>query len=240
MEQKYYVYLLLDPRDQSVFYVGKGAGKRYRVHFTESSLKKVSFKNSVIKAIHYSGLKPSVLILAADLDESAAFDLEKLKIAEYGRRIDGSGTLTNLTGGGEGMPGYTYAKSDEHKRKISAAHTGMRYTPEVNKKKGSPGSSNPMYGKKKTEKHKTAMKEMHSRMRDAGRANFNSKKIRILDDAGKVKYECFGNFSEVCDEHGLPKNALSDSYKNGGKRIYTKYVSKKFSTFAGWSAVLSI
>lgn len=38
-QSRWYVYELVDPRDQAVFYVGKGAGKRVDAHEAEAASK---------------------------------------------------------------------------------------------------------------------------------------------------------------------------------------------------------
>jgi hypothetical protein len=239
MAQKFYVYLLIDPRTGAVFYVGKGTGKRAKVHFSASSLKRRNMKNSTIKAIISENLSPVVEIVSTDLSEPEAFDVEKTLIAKYGRRDIGTGILTNLTDGGEGTSGYRHApRSEETRRKISEAHKGMRYSEEVNRKKGSPGERNPMYGKKKSENFRRVMKEIHEARKASGAVNFNAKRIRIFDATGKMVHECHGDFSKICTERGFPFNALTESYKRNGRPIFTVKRNKKYLEFIGWYATI--
>ena len=56
----HYVYLLIDPRDDSVFYVGKGVGARCLTHLKETG---ESEKNKTIDAIRASGHEPEIEIL---------------------------------------------------------------------------------------------------------------------------------------------------------------------------------
>lgn len=239
MAQNFYVYLLIDPRDSSVFYVGKGCGKRSRVHFSPSSLKRRNMKNSTIKAIIAAGLEPLVEIRRSGMTEAEAFAEEKSLIAQYGRRDNGTGILTNLTEGGEGTTGYRHApRSEETRRKISEAHKGMRYSEEVNRKKGSPRERNPMYGKKKSENFRRVMKEIHEARKASGAVNFNAKRIRIFDATGKMVHECHGDFSKICTERGFPFNALTESYKRNGRPIFTVKRNKKYLEFIGWYATI--
>ena len=101
----YYVYQLRLDTSTLPFYIGKGKGRRMREHFTESSLKKNSHKNNVIKKATENGVLVHVETLFADLSESDAFAKEVELIAFYGRRVNG-GCLTNATDGGEGSSGY--------------------------------------------------------------------------------------------------------------------------------------
>ncbi len=77
----YYVYLLKDPANGRVFYVGKGKGSRVYSHLISANFAKIAdIKNSeklrVIKAINKKGLEPSLEILRHGLSEKEAFEVE--------------------------------------------------------------------------------------------------------------------------------------------------------------------
>ena len=79
----YYVYLYVDPRDKSVFYVGKGSGTRCLAHLSEEGKTK---KSQRIAAIRNSGLEPRIDILVHGLpDASAALQVEAAIIDLLGR-----------------------------------------------------------------------------------------------------------------------------------------------------------
>ena len=74
-----YVYLYVDPRDNEIFYVGKGRGNRAFEHLSESSDKK---KMARIKSIQAALLEPKIELLRygltdkeAELVEATAIDL---------------------------------------------------------------------------------------------------------------------------------------------------------------------
>lgn len=70
----YYVYLLVNPLDGSIFYVGKGKGKRALAHLQDG---RKSRKTEVLKRIRAAGMTPRIDILAHGLkDEEAAFRIE--------------------------------------------------------------------------------------------------------------------------------------------------------------------
>jgi hypothetical protein len=70
----YYVYVLLNPIDGSIFYVGKGKGKRALAHLQDG---RKSRKTEVLKRIRTAGMTPGIDILAHGLkDEEAAFRIE--------------------------------------------------------------------------------------------------------------------------------------------------------------------
>lgn len=145
----FYVYAWTRPDTGSVFYIGKGSGrrdvekKRHNPHFLR-----------IMEKLKRLGLTPSVSRLAENLTEQEAFDIERAEIARYGRSSAG-GTLCNQTDGGDGSSGATMSQqarakismansnpsaerrarmsesqrgrivSPEHRAKLSAAHTGV-------------------------------------------------------------------------------------------------------------------
>ena len=92
----YYVYLLVDPRNGKIFYVGKGKGDRVLHH--ERLVKKGRvdnpFKCNIISDILKSGNEVSHYIFESNLSESDAYTLEKNVINGVG--ID---KLTNIDTG---------------------------------------------------------------------------------------------------------------------------------------------
>lgn len=98
-----------------VFYVGV-ASRSNRPY--DSSHRNKYWHNIVNKAGR------TVEILAKGISREDAIELEMFLIEEYGKRVDGNGCLVNITDGGDGLTGYTYKMSDEHKQKISAANKG--------------------------------------------------------------------------------------------------------------------
>ena len=172
MSNRFYVYLLLDPRNYYIpFYVGKGQGDRAASHLTwYSNTQHNPHKSAKIQKIRDQGLEPAVLLWQTDLSETMAFDLEIKLISKFGRKgVDPFGVLTNITAGGQGLSGHRF--SDEHKENLRKSLTGRKrseetrqrireaaknrkpISDEVRKKmsetrkgKGT-GANNPMYGR---------------------------------------------------------------------------------------------
>jgi len=149
---KYYVYHLIDPKDNIPFYVGKGYGKRIYSH--EKEVKNGILPNqnrylfNSIKEILNGGMDIIYEKVKENLNEKDAFLIEMLEIKKYGRKNDGSGILTNMTDGGEGMSGLKH--SNDSKKKISDAFKGKPTWSSLHKKEMSDkysGKGNPFYGK---------------------------------------------------------------------------------------------
>lgn len=94
----YYVYLLIDPRSDAVFYVGKGKNRRSAGHMKEwrSGRTPNSAKFDRISEIIHAGEQVTERCLAHELTEPQALDLELFVI-----RTIGIENLTNLLRGQE-------------------------------------------------------------------------------------------------------------------------------------------
>ena len=88
----FYVYAYIDPRDESVFYIGKGVGERATDHLFETS---ESQKISRINSIRASGLEPHIDIIAHQLRD----DLEASRLEAALIELVGINRLTNIVRG---------------------------------------------------------------------------------------------------------------------------------------------
>ncbi len=83
----YYVYMLIDPRNDTPFYVGKGKKKRHQQHVAEWRRGDVSRGNAKklarIGEIHKAGLQVQYAFVAEGLTEPAAFRLEWATIRKH-------------------------------------------------------------------------------------------------------------------------------------------------------------
>lgn len=114
MQGKYYVYTLAYP-DGTVFYVGKGQGKRIEAHEREARQGKKSHKCNTIRKIWTNGDQVLRTVLGYFEMECDAFQYEIALIFF----LDG---LTNASTGGEGASGVL--KSDKTRQKLRIANTG--------------------------------------------------------------------------------------------------------------------
>lgn len=81
----FYVYLLVDPRDGAIFYIGKGTGNRCFAHIAEARLTRADTvgdyaKLARIRAIEASGARVRIDLLRHGLSEREAFLVESAAI----------------------------------------------------------------------------------------------------------------------------------------------------------------
>ncbi|WP_313239934.1 LEM-3-like GIY-YIG domain-containing protein [Sphingobacterium multivorum] len=80
-ELKSYVYILIDPRDNKIFYVGKGYGNRVFSHINEAIFNPVGTeKLEIIRAIKQEDLKVKHFIVRHGLEENEALIVEAVLI----------------------------------------------------------------------------------------------------------------------------------------------------------------
>ena len=126
---QFYVYVYSD-LNGTPFYVGKGHGDRAFSHLKNARKWNATDRNTLrlhaIREILDRGAIPSIKFVETNLTESEAIDLERELIKQYGRLNNNTGTLTNLTDGGEGTTGHRHTAKT--KLKISKAKTSVKYS----------------------------------------------------------------------------------------------------------------
>ena len=133
-----------------VFYVGIGTPKR-----PYNRRPRNQFWANVVKK--YPDYK--VDVVAAGLSWEMACELEELMILEYGRRDLGTGTLVNMTAGGEGTKGFVH--SEETRRKISIASLNMSEETRQKLSAAKKGKKSPNYGKKHSKETRQKISAAH-------------------------------------------------------------------------------
>jgi hypothetical protein len=114
MQEKshWYVYELIDPRTDTVFYVGKGKGQRMHQHEQDARKGICSKKTNKINSIWSDGYEIHKRQVAFFWDESAAYDHETDVIEGYGLE-----NLTNIMKGGSGSWSGRLAKRKIERQK---------------------------------------------------------------------------------------------------------------------------
>lgn len=117
-KERHYVYELVDPRSESVFYVGKGSGDRAQQHERGVRGNSEYYKrrnpklfNKILKILQ-ADLSVEIRIVLRCQNEQDAFSYEKKRIDYHGLEH-----LCNLTPGGAGGDTFTYALGKDIKRK---------------------------------------------------------------------------------------------------------------------------
>ncbi len=160
---EYFVYALVDPRDGSIFYIGKGKNDRPRQHLVESLRYKNNTENAInpyktrkILNILKAGYKSyTILYLHKNLTEKQAFELEKYEIANHSN-------LTNIGKGGDGGDNISNnPRYDEICKKISDGGKNRYKNPLERAKCARPGKQNGMYGRTHTPETRKRLSETH-------------------------------------------------------------------------------
>jgi hypothetical protein len=118
----YYVYLLIDPRDNKPFYVGKGRGSRVMHHEAEARTGKISAKCSRIREIWSNGLLVRRQYDSEHETEEQALDCEQELIQAH----DG---LLNVTHNSNAPRTYTFGTLLGHllmRKGLSRAKSALR------------------------------------------------------------------------------------------------------------------
>lgn len=103
---KYFVYQLVDPRNDKPFYIGKGCRSRPNHHLNENANNTTNMrKYNKIQSIRKDGLEPIIEIVQRFENESDAYALET-------ELISNTSDLTNLQPGGVGGFGSPTWKTD--------------------------------------------------------------------------------------------------------------------------------
>ena len=129
MSNNFYVYIYLNPlKNNQPFYIGKGKNDRMFEHLKEKdSTNKHKFNTiQTIRAI--TGYNPPIEIYQSGLTNKEACFLEQELIAFYGREVNNTGILTNLSEGGEGGNNVRWTEEKrEYYRKMYSGEDNPNY-----------------------------------------------------------------------------------------------------------------
>ena len=207
MSKQFYVYIHKKP-DGTPFYVGKGHGKRAYNFYCRSEW----HKNIVAKY----GRSNIIIEIINCLNESQAFDLEKIYIKQF--KHNGV-CLVNMSSGGEGDAGRIITQ--EHRKKLSDA------------KKGKPLSEahkNALRGKIMSEAQKAQISQRH---KGTKASEETKQKLSNARTGKKLSEECKRKISEkhsgktLSDKH---KKKLSESHR--GKKASEETKAKMKASHA--------
>lgn len=241
MENKFYVYVYLDPRkkgkyvygefefDYEPFYVGKGHGRRWTNHLNKAtSSNKNIFKLNKIRKIISEGCEPIVIKYKDSMVECDSFELEIDMINKIGRHDLKCGPLTNLSDGGEGSSGRKATINEiEFKRKVmndfwSNITTEQRSNHSIK-------VSNANKGLIRTEADKEIKRQKSKefwnnnielknkrRIQYSGDGNPNSKYKYVVYKNNEYMCETY-NIRDFCEENDFPLSYVKSCIRKDGK-----------------------
>lgn len=126
-DRKFYVYIWIRLDKNTVFYVGKGSGNRYK----DMSMRNRYFLN-VVNKVGKDNIE--IKIIEDNLSEQEAFEKEIYYIQYYKEQ---NCELTNMTSGGEGSSDWYEHLTDEEKeqhKEISKSFLGKHHIEDTKKK----------------------------------------------------------------------------------------------------------
>jgi hypothetical protein len=142
---KHYIYFHKRLDDGVIFYVGVGVGRRaYRESNRSEFWKRIVEKHGYNIEFPYT-----------NISQEEAKQLEIHYISVYGRIDRGTGTLCNMTDGGDGRVGYEC--SQETKEKMRKSATGKKLSQETKNKIGENSRSRKSWSvlpREKSEQHR--------------------------------------------------------------------------------------
>ena len=231
-ERRSYVYRHRRLDSNEIFYVGKGTiyNKNKNSLYRETLYKRAFNKTSrhkkwkeVVSCTSYS-----VEILATNLNEVDAYELEIFLISHYKRADCCGGTLVNLTNGGDGVLGIHV--TDERRKELSDNIKGDKNYFFQSKRFG---HLNPFFGKTHSEKSLENMRG-NGKSRECSK---NVKAKKVLNMKNGVMYDCVKqasvkegiNYSNLrAYLNGAVSNKTSMiQLEKGEFEIYLKYFSPK-------------
>lgn len=195
----------------TVFYVGIGSPQRPYV-----KNKRSIFWKNIVKKYGYT-----IEILAENISIEDAQDLEKLLIQEYGRLDLGTGTLCNLTDGGEGTCNVTpevRKKMSERRKGVSTLPVGYKRSKEhcLKLSLAKKGITSTFKGKKHTEEAKAIIKEKRAKQifsaeslkkrSESMKGEKNPASKKILDTENNIIYD---TMRAAADSLGIKYTTLS-------------------------------
>jgi hypothetical protein len=152
----YYIYRHIRPDKDEVFYIGKGTNRRNQYQYERAYAKEN--RNRIWNAIVAlcNGAYTVEIFMEFD-DPDICVAKEKELIALYGRKDTRSGTLCNMTDGGDGSWGHIVSEKEKARRALVRGdkhpNFGKKLSPEtcVKKSQSIMGEKHFLFGKKITD-----------------------------------------------------------------------------------------
>lgn len=195
-----YLYRHIRHDTNQVFYVGIGTDKKYRRANRKSG--RNNLWNKISSKTGYS-----VEIMIDNLELSDVLEKEKEFIKLYGRIDQGSGTLANLTDGGDGVVGWI--PTQETKLKLALANLGKKAS-DATKKKMSKSQTGRTHSEDTIKKIKSYRQGKHLSEEHIEKMRIGKQKLTIsqAEDIKKLR------------SINVPYSDISKMFKCSHKTIY--------------------
>jgi len=188
---RYYVYVIIDPRNQQPIYVGKGTRNRMYKHWSymmngTTGRSNMKLYNKLTSIFRHGYTRPIYRKLFKTNDEQLAYAMEVFWIAVIGRK-----TLCNLTDGGDRLPLMT----KDRLRALGIKRDnwlGMKHTPETLLR-----MSKAQLGRKRTPNQLAAMRQAN-----LTRQKLTADDVRVIRSDNRVQ-------RIVADEYGVTQTLIS-------------------------------
>lgn len=224
---KFYVYKPIDPRNNTVFYIGKGSRRRWKEHWYLAFTEKGScnpHKDRKIRHIKQDGYDCYLCEFAFESDdEEFCYSKEMELISEYG--ID---NLVNCALGGNGtrcgkpksllsMKGTPHtpeskAKISQSKKGCRSWRLGIKFTDEewlkyISNRPDQSGEKNPMWGRMHGEETKNKISQRLSGNKNAS-GKIHSKFVFYENEVLVEEVKGQNTARQFCLEHNIPFQTL--------------------------------
>lgn len=197
----WYVYHIKDPRNNQIFYVGKGTGYRCKATIN-TKIKDCNFlKKMIIEDIRSEKLEPIVEIVSYFETELESLEFEKKLITHYGRIIKGTGCLVNLSDGGD-TSNTGWNPSDSTRKLWSSQRKGKNQSKEHIESR-----SKKLRGKKRNDSQK------RNYVLASIRRTNPEIKVKILMEIENLPFK-YGLYTEMSKKFNVPVELISRIHNN--------------------------
>lgn len=217
MEKIYKIYKIINNINEKIYigWTNKKLSDRFKNHCDEAKRRN---KTYLARALNKYGFENFEIIELCNVERKKILDIEKKFIKKF--KSNNSDIGYNMTSGGDGFNGLI--RTEEHCRKISEAHKGMKASLETRKK-----ISKALTGKKHSKEAKKKIKKNHAKHWKNHRMIESHKKNIGKSMIGKNRFKMTSEIIEKIRLSNLGKKRSLDTCENIRKSQMGKKLSKE-------------